>query len=341
MKSCIPIRLFLLACSCACVLCCRVRVPVPNFKQLENAAAESARNAVQVMGKQMTRFTEESTKLLQTMGSSVTQFLKDMSGNVERGIVMVEWQVKGIREDTNTHLEAMGKNVTNFLGELLKRVDNASEVFNKEITPRITSILDNFDITVKKSHSVMDIGILLLLLFGFYVSRYLRLLTGNDFVSRLGYIILSLLELIFLVGAVAVLVITLHKFVTGKEIEYEMLLRAVAVLVNTMVNTLHKLVTDIENEMSPQFTVLFFVSIIVFLWVLPLAWKIVKALLVIFSWPLQRNLSVRLRVGLSSLFTIVISVLYYYSTSSIDFFIISCVIFLGIGVCINVVMHFT
>ena len=300
MKSCIPIRFFVLACSCACVLCCRVSVRVPKFEILENAAAESVKNAVQVMGEQMTRFTEESTKHLQTMGSSFTQFLEEMSGSVERGIVTVVGQVEGMREDLNKYFTEISKTV--------KKLEEA-------VTPRIIAILDDVDIAVRRSHILIDVGIVLFLLLVIFVSDCLRLKmsTGNDLISCCGYIIMSFLELSFLVCAVAVMVNIFYKVIMGKDIEKDLLL---------------------------QFIVFFIVSIILFFVVLPLAWKIVKTILLISVWPLQTNISAWLRVGLFSLFTIVISVFFYYSTSPIVSLIVSCVLFLGVGICVNVVTYF-
>jgi hypothetical protein len=190
---------------------------------LEDSAAASLRTGVQVMGDQMQRFTDESTRLLQTMGSSVSQFLEEMSQNTERGIAMVETQVKGLREDANRHLEAMGNNVTKFLGELMVHVDKAGEAFNEEIMPRTMTLLDNVNITVKKTHTVIDIGILILVLFGFFVSSYLRLRnTNQDIFSLCSYFILGLLEMAFLTFAIHKFAQIFQKQVTDKDIEKEL-----------------------------------------------------------------------------------------------------------------------
>ena len=76
---------------------------------------------------------------------------------------------------------------------------------------------------INNAHTVVDVWIVLFLLFGFFVSRYLRLRTNNDFISRCEYVILSFLELIFLNGAVIKLIVTLHKFIVGEDSEQKIL----------------------------------------------------------------------------------------------------------------------
>jgi hypothetical protein len=229
--------------------------------------------------------------------------------SARKAVQVIEEQSKGLRED-------LSKRVDMFLTEMMVRAQKLEQAFTQEIVPRITTILDDVDIAVRRSHILIDVGIVLFLLLGFFVSDCLRLKTstGNDLISCCGCVILSFLELVSLVCAVAVLVNIFYKVIMGKDIEKDMLL---------------------------QFIVFFIVSIILFFVVLPLAWKIVKTILLISVWPLQTNISAWLRVGLFSLFTIVISVLFYYSTSPIDSLIVPCVLFLGVGICVNVVTYFS
>lgn len=324
MKTCITILSLLLASSCPYVLSCpRVRFRTPDFKQLEGAASNALQNGVQAMGKEMQRFADNGIKLLDIMGTSVRQFLSEISDTTQKGIETIGKEVEGIRNDTNRHLENIVNDVNRTLDELVLRVDKVGEAINKNIMPPLTSILNNANVIVKKAHTVVDIWIVLLLLSGFFVSRYLRLLnTGKDFVSRCEYVILSFLELILLNGAVIVLILTLHKFIMGKDneqkIQHEMLPGA-----------------DVpnENEMLLKFTILFNVLIIAIFGTLRLVRKIdVKAVLSILLWPLQKKNSVCLRALLFS-FVIATSVFFYYSTSSIFTLILSCILsFVGIGV---------
>ena len=128
-------------------------------------------------------------------------------------------QAEEIRTDLNIQFEIVQNVVNNTLRELILRVDNVGEAINKNVMPALTSILNNVNVLFKKTHSFVDIGIVLLLLSGFFVSRHLRLQTGNDFVSCCEYVILSFLELLLLNAMVLVLMITLHQFAEGEDIE--------------------------------------------------------------------------------------------------------------------------
>ena len=322
MKTCITIILLLLmlVSSCSYVLSCRVKVRTPDFKQLEGAASNALQKGIQSMGQQMQRFTDNGIQLLQTMGTSVSQFLSEISDTTEKGIETIGKQVEGIRTDTNRQLENIVNDVNRTLGELVLRVDKVGEAINKNIMPPLTSILNNANVIVKKAHTVVDIWIVLLLLFGFFVSRYLRLLTGNDFVSLCEYVILSFSELILLNGAVIVLIVTLHKFIVSEDDEKKIL--------DEMSPE-----AGVQNERLLKFMVILNVLIIVIFGTLRLVRKIdVKAVLAIFFWPLQKKISVGLR-ALLFLFVIATSVFFYYSTSSIFTSILSyIVLFVGIGV---------
>ena len=284
MKTCITIILLLLmlVSSCPYVLSCRVKVRTPDFKQLEGAASNALQKGIQSMGQQMQRFTDNGIQLLQTMGTSVSQFLSEISDTTEKGIETIGKQVEGIRTDTNRQLENIVNDVNRTLGELVLRVDKVGEAINKNIMPPLTSILNNANVIVKKAHTVVDIWIVLLLLFGFFVSRYLRLLTGNDFVSLCEYVILSFSELILLNGAVIVLIVTLHKFIVSEDDEKKIL--------DEMSPE-----DGVQNERLLKFMVILNVLIIVIFGTLRLVRKIdVKAVLAIFFWPLQKKISVGL-----------------------------------------------
>ena len=228
MKTCITILLLLLASSCPNVLSCvNVRVRVPSLRQLEGAASNAVQQGMHQVGEQMQRFTDEGTNLLQTMGTSVSQFLNRISQTTEKSMATIVKEAEGMRTDWNRHLQNVEDGVNNTLRDLILRVDNVGKAINKNVMPALTSILNNANVLVKKTHTVVDIGIVLLLLSGFFVSRHLRLQTGNDFVSCCEYAILSFLELLLLNAVVLVLIITLHKFAEGEDIEqkteYEML----------------------------------------------------------------------------------------------------------------------
>lgn len=229
MKSCVPcICLFLLACSCAYVSCCikaRVRVAVPDFRHAQNAVATSVSNMVSVVEGKMQRLTDESAQLLQTVGSSVSNLVEEMSTNVEKAIVMVEGQVRGMREDANRHLGAIGNNVSNFLDELMVHVDNVSEVIQKDILPEAVLITKNVNKVVKKTLTVMDIGILILALLVLFLSRYLRLTTRSDIFSSSGYFILGFFEWAVLTFAIHKFALIFHKHVTDEVIETDMSLQ--------------------------------------------------------------------------------------------------------------------
>ena len=226
MKTCMTVLLLLLASSCPYVLSC-LSVKVPKFRQLESTASDVLQQGMHKVDEKMKQFVDDGTKLFQTMRTSVSQFLNDISETAETGMANIVKQAEGMRTDLNKHLEIVENEVNNTLRELLLRVDNVGEAINKNVMPALTSILNNANVLFKKTHTLVDIGIVLLLLSGFFVSRHLRLQTGNDFVSCCEYVILSFLELLLLNAVVLVLIITLHKFVEGDDIEqkteYEML----------------------------------------------------------------------------------------------------------------------
>ena len=232
---------------------------------------------------------------------------KQIEGAKSNALQKEHNQWEGIRNDTNRHLQNIVNDVNRTLGELVLRVGKVGEAIDEKIMSPLTSILNNANVIVKNANTAVDIWIVLLLLSGFFVSRYLRLRTGNDFVSCCEYFILSILELIFLNGAVVKLIVTLHKFIVGEDSEQKILDETLpgAGVLN-------------ENERLLNFMITLNVLIIVIFGTLRLVRKIdVKAVLSIFLWPLlQKKISVGLR-ALLFLFVIVASVFLYYSTSSI------------------------
>ena len=186
------------------------------------------------------RLTDESTRHSQAIG-----VLKVISDNAARGITLMEQQVKQMTEQTNTHLEAMINTVKDIQTQFLQRVGvniEEAEQTNTHLEAMINTVKDiqtqflqrvvnieeavaNVNTVVKKSHVGLDIGTLILLLFAFFVSRYLRLHTGNDLISLGGYIILSFIELAFLIYAFQLSANILHKHLTGEDIENETLLQ--------------------------------------------------------------------------------------------------------------------
>lgn len=307
----ILIRLFLLVCSCAF---CEARGHCGHRGQGGQAPAlANAGKEIEEMGRQMKRFTDESTRHFQTMGVSMSNVLKVMSDNAARGINLMEQQVKQMTEQTNTHLEAMINTVKDIQTQFLQRVVNIEEA------------VDNVNTVVKKSHVGLDIGTLILLLFAFFVSRYLRLHTGNDIISLGGYIILSFIELAFLIYAFQLSANILHKRLTGEDIENETLLQLAFGTGCLIVSIL----------------VILLVVRLTVTWVLPfIVWSVKTLLVITFGWPLQRNLSIRQRVGFSILCTTVVSVFLYYSTSPVDCAIILSAFLFIAGVCVNVLACF-
>ena len=460
----ILIRLFLLVCSCAF---CEARRHCGHRDHGGDAPAlANAGKAIEEMGQQMKRFTDESTRHFQTMGVSMSNVLKVMSDNAARGINLMEQQVKQMTEQTNTHLEAMikitsmeqqvkqmteqtnthleamintvkdiqtqflqrvgvnieqaeqtnahleamintvkdiqtqflqrvGVNIeqaeqtnthleamintvkdiqTQFLQRVGVNIEQAeqtnahleamintvkdiqtqflqrvgvnieqAEQTNTHLEAMINTVKDiqtqflqrvvnieeavaNVNTVVKKSHVGLDIGTLILLLFAFFVSRYLRLHTGNDLISLSGYIILSFIELAFLIYAFQLSANILHKRLTGEDIENETLLQLAFGTGCLIVSIL----------------VILLVVRLTVTWVLPfIVWSVKTLLVITFGWPLQRNLSIRQRVGFSILCTTVVSVFLYYSTSPVDCAIILSAFLFIVGVCVNVFACFT
>lgn len=84
-KTCITILSLLLASSCPYVSSCPpVRVRIPDFKQLEGDVSNALQNGVQAMGKEMQRFADNGIKLLDIMGTSVRQFLSEISDTTQK-----------------------------------------------------------------------------------------------------------------------------------------------------------------------------------------------------------------------------------------------------------------
>ena len=278
------------------------------------------------------RLTDESTRHSQAMG-----VLKVISDNTARGITLMEQQVKQMTEQTNTHLEAMikitlmeqqVKQMTEQTNTHLEAMINTVKDIQTQFLQRVVNIeeaVDNVNTVVKKSHVGLDIGTLILLLFAFFVSRYLRLHTGNDIISLGGYIILSFIELAFLIYAFQLSANILHKRLTGEDIENETLLQLAFGTGCLIVSIL----------------VILLVVRLTVTWVLPfIVWSVKTLLVITFGWPLQRNLSIRQRVGFSILCTTVVSVFLYYSTSPVDCAIILSAFLFIAGVCVNVLACF-
>ena len=118
--------------------------------------------------------------------------------------------MKKARKDMNSHLSEIRKSLDVFLTELNETIHKLEQKLTQEIVPRAATILDDVNATLK-------IGILLLLLLGYFVARHLRLSTGNDFISWCEYLILNTLKIVFLIATLAILVATVYKIVTGRH----------------------------------------------------------------------------------------------------------------------------
>jgi hypothetical protein len=174
---------------------------------------------VDVVEGKMQLLTDESAQLIQTMGSSISNLVKEMSRNVEKAIVKVEGRVRGMTEDVNRHLGAMENNVTNLLGKLKAYVDNVAEVIQKDILLEAIFLTKNVNKAVKRTLTLMDVGIFILALLVLFVSRYLRLTTKSDIFSSSGYFILGFFEWATLTFVVHKFVLIFHNHVTDEDIE--------------------------------------------------------------------------------------------------------------------------
>ena len=147
----------------------------------------NAGKAIEEMGRQIRSFTEQSTSHFQAMSTAINDVLKMMSENTARGINLMEQQVKEMKEHSSAQLNAMTQNVEAIYRQFLQRVVKVEEAVH------------HVNIVVKKSHTGLEIVILILVLLLYFVTRYLRLHTKNDPISLAGIVILSFVELASLI----------------------------------------------------------------------------------------------------------------------------------------------
>lgn len=183
------IRLFLLACTC--VTSCKVKIRVPNFKQLQNAVASTTKGLMSVMMETL------STRQFET------------------------------KEDLNTHHETTGNNIK----VIDEKVEETKEAISSDFLPKISSLIESVRIVVEKSHAGLDIWILILLLVAILGLRYLRLRTENDLFSNFGYhVLMGFMELALLFYALYTLASIFYHHAYVEYIEKQVSLQLAVVV---------------------------------------------------------------------------------------------------------------
>ena len=215
MKTCNLICLFFLVSLCALCKgrgCGKHGHHHGHHRALPPPEIVNAGKAIEEMGRQIRGFTEQSTRHFEAMGTAMNDVLKMMSDNTARGINLMEQQVREMKEHTSAQLHAMTENVEAIYSQFLQRVVNVEEAVQQVNT------------VVKKSHAGLEIGILILVLLLYLITRYLRLHTKNDPISLAGIVILSFVELASLIYAIQLSANILHRHLTGEDIDREKLL---------------------------------------------------------------------------------------------------------------------
>lgn len=272
--------------------------PVPALPPPEIV---NAGKAIEEMGRQIRSFTEQSTRHFEAMGSAINTVLKMMSENTARGINLMEQQVREMKEHASAQLHAMTENVEAIYTQFLQRVVKVEEAVHY------------VDTVVKKSHAGLEIGILILVLLLYLITRHLRLHTKNDPISLAGIVILSFVELASLIYATQLSANLLHRHLTGEDIDRERLL-------HLAVGTAALLITVICIPF-----VLAFLSTSV----LPFIVWCIKAPVII-----VRNLFASWSFLLVCI--IVLSVLTYRSAAPLDHTIVLSVSVVLLGICVKV-----
>ena len=288
MKTSHLICLFLLVCvSDFCKGRRRRRRDPPALPAAPPPEITNAVNAIHEMGQQIKRFTEQSTIHFRAMGTSINDVLKIMSQTTARGINLMEEEVKEMKEHTSAQLNAMTKNVEAIYSQFLQRVVNVEDA------------VQHVNTVIKRSRTGLEIGILILVLLVYLVARHLRLHTESDVVSRGGVVILSFIEIVFLIYALQLSANILHRHLTGEDIDSEELLRLAIGTASLIVSIM--LILAALNVVST--------------WVLPFLFWSIKA-----SMITLRNLVARLRWAFLPMCMFVISVYLYHFPSTIDQF---------------------
>lgn len=275
-----------------------------NLQALHAKAVPGVSNEIKALAAQLSQFTTAFTQQLQEMGNRIK---------------IIEQEIKEMKEHTNKNLETMGDSIKNF---------------TTEVVPRTISIIDNSNITLKMSHTFLELGMLVILLLSYFFSRYLRMRPRNDIISFCEYIILGLIQLALLYYTLQILANVIHKHVTGNDISKEELPQ-LAYDINGLIVSV--IVVVIVAKVIAKILVTCLLPCIV--WTL----KTLPIFLVFpFGWLFQRNLSIRLRLALSALCIIFTSVFSHWkSAKSLECFIVSHILLFSVGTIVNVVMYFT
>ena len=260
----------------------------------------NAGKAIEEMGRQIKSFTEQSTRHFQAMGTAINDVLKIMSENTARRINLMEQQVKEMKEHTSGQLNAMTKNVEAIYIQFLQRVVDVEEAVH------------HVNIVVKKSHTGLEIVILILVLLLYFFIRYLRLNTKNDPISLAGIVILSCVELASLIYAVQLSANILYRYLTEEDIDGKILLQLVFGTIVLIISVI-----------SIPFVQAFFST-----WLLPFIAWCVKTLLLI-----PRKLFASWSFLL--LCIVLLTVLAYHSTEPMDQKIVLSVFVVLLGVCMK------
>lgn len=291
----IIVAVALVVCSSDHVDLCKVRVRTPNFERAQIAFAE----------------------------------------NAKKGTAILETNVVKLREDCNKHLDAIRQETKMFFDNALMTLTAAQKSFTDELVPKLLEIgnktselVENMNIAVQEVRNGLEVGIFLLLLLALCSVGYIRKRTGNDVTSNLGFLILSLIEVVILEIELFILVKFFHRLVTG---------------------------TDPKTEHSVNLAIGIFTFIVcyyimsilyrLFRKILSCAWYSLKKLIwltvaVPFGWVLTDKRSIYLLLVMVSLTAVVVGTFLSFTNSLSNGLILSYLFLLLMGIIDKLCMYF-